>query len=77
MYHLPAIAGESDRESIAQWVDYEIDAWSTGSFAPPLARSLAPLTHSLAPHCSLRSRAPLRPFVCSLAHSLAPELIGK
>ena len=37
---------------------------STGPLAPPLARSLAPLTHSLAPHCSV-------------AHSLAPELMGK
>ena len=41
------------------------------------ARSLAPLTHSLAPHCSLRSRAPLRSLVHSLAHSLTPELMGK
>ena len=30
-----------------------------------------------APHCSLRSRTPLRSFVLSLAHSLAPELMGK
>ena len=35
-----------------------------------LGHSLAPLTHSLAPHCSLRSRAPLRSFVRSLARSL-------
>ena len=28
--------------------DYEIDAQSTGPFAPPFARLLAPLTHSLA-----------------------------
>ena len=34
--------------------------------AHPFARSLAPLTHS---HCSLRSRAPLRSFVRSLAYS--------
>ena len=37
-----------------------------------LGHSLAPLTHSLAPHCSLRSRAPLRSFVPShrsLTHS--------
>ena len=40
--------------------DDEIDALSTASFAPPFARSLSPLTHSRAPHCSLRSRAPLR-----------------
>ena len=50
---------------------------SNGPFACPLTRSLTPLTHSLAPHCSLRSRAPLRSFVRSLAHSLAPELMGK
>ena len=28
----------------------------------PVTRSLAPLTHLLAPHCSLGSRAPLRSF---------------
>ena len=48
-----------------------------GPLTRPLTRSLAPLTHSLAAHCSLRSRAPLRSFVCSLAHSLTPELMGK
>merc|ERR1711989_100441 len=45
---------------------------STGPFARPLARLLAPLTHSLAPDCSLRSRPlrsrPLRSR--SLTHSL-------
>ena len=45
----------------------------TGPLAPPLA----PLAHSIAPHCSLRLRAPLRSFIQSLAHSLAPELMGK
>ena len=30
-----------------------------------------------APHCSLCSRAPLRSFVRSLAHSLAPKLVGQ
>ena len=44
---------------------------STGPFARPLARSLAPLTHLLAPHCSLCSRAPLRSFARSLTYSLA------
>ena len=57
---------------------------STGSLARPFARSLPPLTHLLALHCSLCSRAPLPSFVrfagalrcphsfaCSLAHSLA------
>ena len=44
--------------------------WSTGPLARPFTCSLAPLTRLLAPHYSLRSRAPL----CSLArlhHSLA------
>ena len=49
---------------------HEIDVLSTGTFAPPLTRSLTPLTHLLAPHCSLPSRAPLRSFIRSLAHSL-------
>ena len=42
-----------------------------------LLRSLVPLTHSLAPQCSLRLRTPLRSFVRSLAHSLTPELMGE
>ena len=42
--------------------------WSTGPLARPFARSLTPLTHSLAPDCSLRSRPLLRSLVCSLAH---------
>ena len=41
---------------------------STGPLARSFARSLAPLTHSLAPDCSLRSRPPLRSLVRSLAH---------
>ena len=41
---------------------------STGPLACPFAHARAPLTHSLAPPCSLRSRAPLHSFVCSLAH---------
>ena len=36
---------------------------------------LGSLTHSLAAHCSLRSRAPQRPFSRTLAHSLTPKLI--
>ena len=39
---------------------------STGPLARPFARSLAPLTRSLAPDCSLCSRPPLRSLVCSL-----------
>ena len=42
--------------------------WSTGPLARPFARSLAPLTRSLAPDYSLRSRPPLRSLVRSLAH---------
>ena len=41
---------------------------STGPLARPFARSLAPLTRSLAPDCSLRSRPPLCSLVRSLAH---------
>ena len=50
--------------------DSRIDSKSTGPVARPFTRSLALLTHWLAPHCSLRSRAPLRSFVRSLARSL-------
>ena len=51
---------------------------STGPLAYPFARLLAPLTRSLAPDCSLRSRPPLRSLVRSLAcygllASLAPS----
>ena len=43
---------------------------STGPIASLFARSLAPLTHSLAPHCSLRSRAPrAHSFTRSVTHS--------
>ena len=41
---------------------------STGPLARPFARLLAPLTRSLAPDCSLRSRPPLHSLVRSLAH---------
>ena len=41
----------------------------------PIARSLAPLTHSLAPHCSHRSRAPLRSLVRPRAHELVGQWI--
>ena len=41
---------------------------STGPLARPFARSLAPLTCSLAPPCSLCLHALLRSLVCSLAH---------
>ena len=42
-----------------------------------LVRSLAPLTHSPAPHCSHCSRTPLLTFVCSLTCSLTSELLEK
>ena len=42
---------------------------SSGTLARPFACLLAPLTHLLAPHCSLRLRAPRRSFVRSLTHS--------
>ena len=41
---------------------------STGPLARTFARSLTPLTRSLAPDCSLRSRPPLHSLVPSLAH---------
>ena len=37
--------------------DYEIDALRTGPFVSLFACLLATLTHLLAPHCLLRSRA--------------------
>ena len=56
--------------------DKVVDAWSTGPLARPFARSLAPLTRSLAPHYLLCLRAPLRSLVRSLAH-FTPELVRK
>ena len=53
---------------------------STGPLTRLFAHSLALLTHSIAPHCLLHSHAPLRSFVCSVAHLLTPEqaeLVGK
>ena len=40
-----------------------------------ITHSLAPLTRSLVSYSSLRSRAPLRKLLCSLARSLTPELV--
>ena len=54
---------------------------STGPLARPFARSLAPLTHSLAPDYSLRSRPPLRSLIrslrslCSLPRSWESEFL--
>ena len=49
--------------------------WSIGPLARPFARSLAPLTHSLAPKCSLRSHPPLR-SLAHFAHSLARRTVN-
>ena len=58
-------------ETIARWFRTAKNRdVGNGPLAPELARSLAPLTHLVAPHFSLRSRAPLRSFVYSLAHLL-------
>ena len=52
---------DDDNEDDAQWArSTKNPDVSTGPLARPFARSLAPLTRSLAPHYSLRSRAPLR-----------------
>ena len=48
----------------------KIDALSRNAIALPFACLLALLTHLLAPHCLLRSRAPLCSFVRLLARSL-------
>ena len=50
---------------------------STGPLACPFARSLAPLTHSLALHCLLCMRPLIHSFICFLAHALSPQLWGK
>ena len=55
---------------------YGVDASGTGPLARLRACSLAPLIHSLAPPCLLRSRAPHSSFICTLAHSFTPELLG-
>ena len=64
-------------QTAAQWIKTAKN-WdgSTGPIARSFARSLAPITYSLAPHCSLCSRAPLRSFVRSFVHSLTPKLVG-
>ena len=66
-----ALEGAEDGGKEKKKKDNEDDDVSTGPLARPFARSLAPLTHSLASPCLLRSRAPLRSFVRSLAHSRA------
>ena len=64
-----AFPGSWSSNSYAKWAGLTKNTdWSTGPLARPFARSLAPLTHSLATDCSLRSRPPLRSLVRSLAH---------
>ena len=41
---------------------------NTGPLACPFAHLLTTLSRPLAPHCLLRSRAPLRSLIRSLAH---------
>ena len=50
----------------------------TGPLAGLFVRLHAPLTHSLARHCSLGSRAPLQcpALIPLLTRSLTPELVG-
>ena len=49
---------------------------SIGPLACLRAHSLATLAHSLAPHCSHRSRRLLRSYIPSLVCSLVPELMS-
>ena len=76
----------SVRASIRRSVRPSVSLWSgttknkdvgTGPLACLFGRSLAPLTHSLAPPCSLCSCAPLRSFICSLAHFAHSQARGK
>ena len=48
--------------------------WATRS---SMSFLLVPLIHSLALHYLLHPRSLLRSFVCSLARSFTPELMGK
>ena len=50
---------------------------STGPLDCPFTYSILPLTHLLAPHCLLCLRAPLRSFICSLAHFAHSRAHGK
>ena len=68
-HNFPQKEGIDDDNDDAQWSGTTKNhVVSTGPLTCPFARSLAPLTHLLAPPCLLCSRAPLRSFVCSLAH---------
>ena len=64
-----AVFGAGFQRAVALWSGTSKNRdVSTGPLARPFACSLAPLTRSLAPDCSLRSRSPLRSLVRSLAH---------
>ena len=56
---------------------YGSEQISSGFLACLFAHSLAPLTHSLAPHCRLHSRSLLRSFLHSFTDSLTLELMEK
>ena len=80
-------AGATSAGAVSTGADVGADAlWSgtnkyrdvsTGPLARPFARSLAPLTRSLAPDCSLRSRPPLCSLVRSLAHCAHSLALGE
>ena len=68
---------EADETGIALWAKItKTTDWSTGPLACPFACLLAPLTCSLVPHYSLRSRAPLR-TLARLLTSLSSLLVGQ
>ena len=62
------ITRQDETSALWAWINKNWDV-SIGSLARPFARSLAPLTRSLAPDCSLRSRPPLHSLFRSLARS--------
>ena len=71
VFHEPGWVNEREQVSGIAWKHnehnaHEIDAYDTGPFACSLAHSLTPLTHTHAPHCSLRSLA--RSLTRSRAH---------
>ena len=66
---VPAQCSSSSSSSLALWSRIiKKPDWATRLFIPSFARSLAPLTGSLAPDCPLHSHPLLHSLVCSLAH---------
>ena len=62
-------ANERTEERMAQYSTRRFHSHWTQCGTRLVSRLLAPLTHSLAPHCTLCLRAPLRSFFRSLTHS--------